>query len=228
MTLFAFLSVMVTSGSQAVYGTAIWDPVQLAAKTDNVVGLLYALVTVLVATLSVNIAANLVSPAFDFSNIAPRKISFRTGALVTSVLGVLIFPWKLYSDPQGYIFTWLGLVGGLLGTVAGILIADYWILRRGKLDLTDLYRAGGRYWYDGGWNWRAVVAFLVGGVLAVGGADFHPLIDGRPIPALSSLADYGWAVGLGTSMVLYVVLTLLTGKETEPVAEAAPSETVEA
>ncbi len=132
MTLFAFLSVLVTSGSQAVYGTAIWDPVQLAAKTDNVVGLLYALVTVLVATLSVNIAANLVSPAFDFSNIAPRKISFRTGALITSVLAVLIFPWKLYSDPQGYIFTWLGLVGGLLGTVAGILIADYWILRRGK------------------------------------------------------------------------------------------------
>jgi NCS1 family nucleobase:cation symporter-1 len=116
MTLFAFLSVMVTSGSQAVYGEAIWDPVQLAAKTDNVVGLLFALVTVLVATLSVNIAANLVSPAFDFSNIAPRKISFRAGALVTCVLGVLIFPWKLYSDPQGYIFTWLGLVGGLLGT----------------------------------------------------------------------------------------------------------------
>jgi NCS1 family nucleobase:cation symporter-1 len=152
MTLFAFLSVMVTSGSQAVYGEAIWDPVQLAAKTDNVFGLLYALVTVLVATLSVNIAANLVSPAFDFSNLAPRKINFRTGALATCVLGVLIFPWKLYSDPQGYIFTWLGLVGGLLGTVAGILIADYWILRRTKLDLADLYRTGGRYWYDGGWR----------------------------------------------------------------------------
>lgn len=117
MTLFALLSVMVTSGSQAVYGETIWDPVKLAAKTDNVVGLLFALVTVLVATLSVNIAANLVSPAFDFSNIAPRKLSFRTGALATCVLGVLIFPWKLYSDPQGYIFTWLGLVGGLLGTV---------------------------------------------------------------------------------------------------------------
>jgi NCS1 family nucleobase:cation symporter-1 len=212
MTLFAFLSVMVTSGSQAVYGEAIWDPVQLAAKTDNVFGLLFALVTVLVATLSVNVAANLVSPAFDFSNIAPRKISFRAGALATCVLGVLIFPWKLYSDPQGYIFTWLGLVGGLLGTVAGILIADYWILRRGKLDLADLYSAGGRYWYDNGWNWRAVVAFLVGGVLAVGGANFAPIIDGRPIPALSSLADYGWAVGLGTSMVLYLVLMVATGK----------------
>jgi NCS1 family nucleobase:cation symporter-1 len=213
MTLFALLSVMVTSGSQAVYGETIWDPVQLAAKTDNVVGLLFALVTVLVATLSVNIAANLVSPAFDFSNIAPRKISFRTGALVTCVLGVLIFPWKLYSDPEGYIFTWLGLVGGLLGTVAGILIADYWILRRGKLDLTDLYRTGGRYWYNAGWNWRAVVAFVVGGVLAVGGASFKPLIDGRPVAALEPLADYGWAVGLGTSMALYLALMLLRGRD---------------
>lgn len=117
------------------------------------------------------------------------------------------------SDPQGYIFTWLGLVGGLLGTVAGILIADYWILRRGSLGLGDLYRSGGRYWYEGGWNWRAVVAFVVGGVLAIGGADFHPLVDGRPIPALRPLADYGWAVGLGTSLVLYVVLMLLRGRE---------------
>lgn len=208
MTLFAFLSVLVTSGSQAVYGKPVWDPVQLAARTDSTVGLLYALVTVLVATLSVNIAANLVSPAFDFSHVAPRKVGFRTGALITCVLAVLIRPWKLYADPQGYIFTWLGLVGGLLGTVAGILIADYWILRRTRLDLGDLYRRGGRYWYGGGWNWRAVVAFLVGGVLAVGGADFHPLLDGRPLPVLSPLADYGWAVGLGTSMVLYLGLML--------------------
>ncbi len=97
--------------------------------------------------------------------------------------------------------------------MAGILIADYWILRRGSLDLADLYRRGGRYWYSGGWNWRAVVAFVVGGVLAIGGADFHPLVDGRPVPALSPLADYGWAVGLGTSMTLYLLLMLLRGRE---------------
>lgn len=124
---------------------------------------------------------------------------------------MLIFPWKLYSDPQGYIFTWLGLVGGLLGTVAGILVADYWLLRRTRLHLADLYRTGGRYWYAAGWNWRAVVSFLAGGVLAIGGASFKPLIDGRPIPSLASLADYGWAVGLGTSLVLYLALTALTG-----------------
>ncbi|GHG44285.1 hypothetical protein GCM10018980_22010 [Streptomyces capoamus] len=222
MTLFAFLSVLVTSGSQAVYGQPVWDPVQLAAKTDNAAGLLYALVTVLVATLSVNIAANLVSPAFDFSNVAPRKVSFRTGALITAVLAVLILPWKLYSDPRGYIFTWLGLVGGLLGTVAGILVADYWLVRRTRLDLADLYRAGGRYWYTGGWNWRAVVAFLAGGVLAVGGASLRPLTDGRPVPALAPLADYGWAVGLGTSLVLYLGLTRLTRGPARPPRTGRP------
>lgn len=213
MTLFALLSVLVTSGSQAVYGETVWDPVQLAAKTDNVFGLLFALVTVLVATLSVNIAANLVSSAFDFSNIAPRKVSFRAGALVTCVLGVLIFPWKLYSDPQGYIFTWLGLVGGLLGTVAGILIADYWILRRGKLDLVDLYRPGAATGTRAAGTGGPSSPSWPSGVLAVGGATFKPLVDGRPIPALKPLADYGWAVGLGTSMVLYVVLMLLRGKD---------------
>ncbi|CAM5740293.1 hypothetical protein SMICM304S_02736 [Streptomyces microflavus] len=122
----------------------------------------------LIATISVNIAANVVSPAYDLANLAPKFISFKGGALITGVVGVVIMPWKLTETPELYIFTWLGLVGGLLGTVAGILIADYWIVRRTVLDLADLYRPGGRYWYRGGWNWRAVAAFAVGGVLAVG------------------------------------------------------------
>ncbi|MFF7215371.1 NCS1 family nucleobase:cation symporter-1 [Streptomyces sp. NPDC008238] len=218
MTLFALLSVLVTSGSQAVYGEPIWDPVALAAKLDNWAAVLFALITVLVATLSVNIAANVVSPAFDLSNIAPRRISFRTGALITAVVGVVIFPWKLLASPQAYIFTWLGTVGGLLGTVAGILIADYWILRRTRLELADLYRSEGRYWYDGGWNWRALAAFVVGGVLAIGGS--HSGLDAKGvkqgpfpvdglIPFLKPLADYGWAVGLAASLLVYALLSRL-------------------
>ncbi|WP_431964123.1 NCS1 family nucleobase:cation symporter-1 [Actinacidiphila sp. bgisy160] len=218
MTLFALLSVLVTSGSQAVYGEPIWDPVALAAKLDNWAAVLFALITVLVATLSVNIAANVVSPAFDLSNIAPRRIGFRTGALITAVVGVVIFPWKLLASPQAYIFTWLGTVGGLLGTVAGILIADYWILRRTRLELADLYRTEGRYWYSGGWNWRAVAAFAVGGVLAIGGS--HSGLDAKGvkqgpfpvdglIPFLKPLADYGWAVGLAASLVVHVLLSRL-------------------
>jgi NCS1 family nucleobase:cation symporter-1 len=216
MTAFALLSVLVTSGSQAVYGTAIWDPVALTAKLDNWAGVLFALVTVLIATLSVNIAANTVSPAFDLSNMAPRHISFRTGALITAVVGIVIFPWKLISSPQAYIFTWLGTVGGLLGTVAGILIADYWVIRRTKLDLADLYTSGGRYWYDGGWNWRAVVSFVIGGVLAIGGSYSAPGSGPFPsdglIPFLKPLADYGWAVGLSAAFIAYAGLMWRGGR----------------
>ncbi|MGW4891852.1 NCS1 family nucleobase:cation symporter-1 [Kitasatospora sp. NPDC004240] len=218
MTAFAVLSVLVTSGSEAVYGEAIWDPVELTAKIDSAPGILFALITVLVATLSVNIAANVVSPAYDLANLAPRLIDFRTGALITGVVGIAIFPWKLLSSPQMYIFTWLGLVGGLLGTVAGVLIADYWICRRTRLHLAELYTPGsGRYWYRAGWNWRAVLAFVVGGVLAVGGSystldaagkKAGPFPTDGVIPVLRPLADYGWAVGFASAMLLYTALTL--------------------
>ncbi|MEV7467162.1 cytosine permease [Streptomyces kronopolitis] len=210
MTVFALLSVLVTSGSQAVYGAPIWDPVALAGKSDSVFGLLFALVTVLIATISVNIAANVVSPAYDLAHLAPKLITFRRGALITGVVGVVILPWKLTATPELYIFTWLGVVGGLLGTVAGILIADYWIIRRTVLDLTDLYRPGGRYWYASGWNWRAVLSFAVGGLLAVGGSYSRPGKGPFPtdglIPFLRPLADYGWAIGLCTALALYTLL----------------------
>ncbi|MFF3511729.1 NCS1 family nucleobase:cation symporter-1 [Streptomyces sp. NPDC004129] len=216
MTLFAILSVLVTSGSQAVYGAPIWDPIALSAKMSNTVGALFALLIVMVATLSVNIAANVVSPAYDLSNLLPRLVSFRTGALITGVVGILIMPWKLIANPHVYIFTWLGFVGGLLGTVAGILVADYWIVRRTRLALGELYRAEGRYWYTGGWNLRAVAAFVIGGVLAVGGS-YSTVVKGvkqGPFPAdgvipfLKPLADYGWAVGLASALLVYTLLSL--------------------
>ncbi|MFF4649238.1 NCS1 family nucleobase:cation symporter-1 [Streptomyces sp. NPDC001380] len=236
MTLFALLSVLVTSGSQAVYGKPIWDPIQLAARIDSIPGTLFALATVLVATLSVNIAANVVSPAYDLAHLAPRFVDFRKGALVTGVVGVVIFPWKLIENPSVYIFTWLGVVGGLLGTVAGILIADYWLLRRTRLDLLDLYTPEGRYWYAGGWNWRALTAFAAGGLLAVGGsystvdaegAAQGPFPTGGLVPLLKPLADYGWAVGLASALVLYLALSRLAPEArrrpaaAQPVGEAA-------
>ncbi|MFH8380546.1 NCS1 family nucleobase:cation symporter-1 [Kitasatospora sp. NPDC018058] len=220
MTLFALLSVLVTSGSEAVYGEPVWDPIKLAAKLENPVAILFALLTVLVATLSVNIAANVVSPAYDLTNLLPRFVNFRTGALITGVVGIVIFPWKLTADPHVYIYVWLGVVGGLLGTVAGVLIADYWVVRRTRLQLADLYRPFGAYWYAAGWNWRAVVALLVGGLLAVGGSyspvDGHGVkqgpfpVDGV-IPFLKPLADYGWAVGFASASVLYLGLSAVFG-----------------
>lgn len=212
MTLFALMSVMATSAAEKVYpGEPIWDPIQLAAKIDNWVGTLFALAIVMIATLSVNIAANLVSPSYDFANAAPRHINFRRGALITCVLSVLIFPWELISNPHVYIYTWLGVVGAILGPVAGILIADYWVVRRGRLVVRDLYRRdGGLYWYRGGWNWVAVGTFVISAILAAGGSYTAKGGDGPfptdgLIPFLKPLADYGWLIGLVVAIVLYSI-----------------------
>jgi NCS1 family nucleobase:cation symporter-1 len=203
----------VTSAATLVYHTTIWDPVQLTTKFPNTTVVVIGLIMVVLATMSVNVAANVVSPSYDFSNAAPRAVSFRTGGLITGVIGIAIQPWRLLTDPHVYIFTWLGFYGGVLGTIAGVLIAGYWVRARAKLSLGALYTRGGRYWYRGGWNWRAVVATVVGGVLSVGGAYSAPAGSGPfpvngLIPALKPLYDYSWAVGLGTGFVLYLVLSL--------------------
>ena len=167
---------------------------------------------VVLATMSVNLAANVVSPSYDFSNAAPRAVSFAIGGLITGVIGILIQPWRLLSDPHIYIFTWLGFYGGMLGAIAGVLIAGYWVRSRTKLALGDLYTRDGRYWFSGGWNWRAVVATVVGAVLSVGGAysaaGSGPFPADGLIPALKPLYDYSWVVGLGVGFALYLVLSL--------------------
>jgi nucleobase:cation symporter-1, NCS1 family len=150
-----------------------------------------------VATLAVNIAANVVSPANDFANAFPRLISFKTGGLITGLLGILMQPWKLLADASGYIFTWLLGYSGGLGSIAGVLIADYWVVRHRRLSLEDLYLPDGAYRYASGWNWRAVVATLAGCAFAWGGF---------VVPALRPLYDYAWFVGFGVAFVLHVIL----------------------
>ncbi|WP_051051057.1 NCS1 family nucleobase:cation symporter-1 [Nocardiopsis salina] len=210
MTAFSLLAVMVTAGTAAVYGEALWNPIDVVDRMDSGIGLLFAVFVVLLATVSTNIAANLVGPAYDLANLKPQWISFRTGALLTAVLGVLIMPWKLIEDESVYIFTWLGTVGGLLGAVAGILLADYWLLRRTRIDLPSLYTRDSRYWYSGGWNWRAMTAFGVGALLAVGGSNSPagegPFPTAGLIPVLAPLAEFGWVVGLFSALVLYWAL----------------------
>jgi len=230
MSFFSLIAVMITSGTVVIYGKAIWDPTQLAAKFSNPVIVTLGIVTLLVATVSVNVAANVVSPSYDFSNLAPKVISRRVGGLIAGVVGVVIMPWKLLTDPHVYIFDWLNFYGGILGTVAGVLVAGYWALKRTRLDPADLYRRGGQYWYAGGWSWQAVVATVVGAVLAVGGAN-TPAGTAGPFPAdglipfLKPLYDYSWAVGFGTGLVLYLVLALpsraAAAKPAAPAAVAA-------
>jgi len=196
-TMFAFaaMGVLITSASAILYGEPIWDPVKLVGRFQNPVVVGFAMFSVVVATLAVNIAANVVSPANDFANALPRWISFRTGGLITGIIGILMQPWRLLADPKGYIFAWLVGYSGGLGSIAGVLIADYWIVRRRRLDLADLYLPNGRY---AGWNPAAVIATLVGCALAWGGL---------VIPALRPLYDYAWFVGFFSAGAIYIGLS---------------------
>ena len=194
MFLFAAMGVLITSATAIIYGEAIWDPVKLVGKFHDPIVVAIAMFSVVVATLAVNIAANVVSPANDFANAMPRFISFKTGGLITGLIGIAMQPWRLLADPHGYIFTWLVGYSGGLGSIAGVLIADYWIVRRRTLRLADLYLPDGEY---GGWSMPAVIATLVGCALAWGGLVFPPL---RP------LYDYAWFVGFFAAGVVYVGL----------------------
>ncbi len=169
--------------------------------------------TVVVATLSVNIAANVVSPANDFANAFPRLISFRTGGLITGILGILMRPWRLLADPSGYIFQWLVGYSGGLGSIAGVLIVDYWVIRKKELQLGDLYRPLGAYTYAGGWNWRAVAATVIGCTLAW---------IGLLVPSMHTLYNYGWFVGFGSAALSYwAFMTVLTLRPASTKAAAA-------
>jgi nucleobase:cation symporter-1, NCS1 family len=194
MSLFAAMGVMITSATAIIYGEAIWDPVQLVGRFTSPVIVAISMFTVVVATLAVNIAANVVSPANDFANAFPRYVSFKTGGLLTGLLGIAIQPWRLLSDASGYIYTWLLGYSGGLGSLAGVLIADYWLLRRRELQLEDLYLSDGVY---RGWNWRAIAATAIGCALAWGGL---------VAPVLRPLYDYAWFVGFFAAGAAHLAL----------------------
>ncbi|RKT56022.1 NCS1 family nucleobase:cation symporter-1 [Saccharothrix australiensis] len=207
MSFIAVVAILTTSGAVARYGEAIWDPAELASRFDSTAVVLVALVALVAATVSANLAANVVSPAYDFSNAFPKRITFAAGGLLTGLIGVAIQPWRLISDPSGYVFAWLGFYGGLLGSVAGVLVAGYWVLARTRLALPDLYLAGrGAYWFRAGWNWRAVAATALGSLLAVGGAHGGPFPADGLLPPLAPLYDYNWVVGMVVGLVGHLAL----------------------
>ncbi|MGH9399285.1 MAG: NCS1 family nucleobase:cation symporter-1 [Thermoanaerobaculia bacterium] len=213
MSVFAAMGVLITSATLIIYGRAIWDPMQLAREFKAPVVVAISMFTAVVATLAVNIAANVVSPANDFANAFPRWIGFKTGGLITGLLGIAMQPWRLLSDPSQYIFTWLVGYSGGLGSIAGVLIADYWLVRRTRLRLEDLYMTDGAYRYAGGWNFRAVTATLVGCALAWGGL---------VVPALKPLYSYAWFVGFFAAGLIDWALSAArpaAAPEAEPAAE---------
>jgi NCS1 family nucleobase:cation symporter-1 len=208
MTAFAFIGVVVTSATTLVYGKTIWDPVDLAGKFDSPILISFAMLAVAISTLATNIAANIVSPANDFANLAPSKIDFKKGGYITGVLGAIIFPWKLIADPNGYIFTWLIAYSSLLGPIGGILIVDYFLIRKKVLVVEDLYSDTGRYWYRNGFNPNALIALISGVLPNVPG--FLTTIKAIPndsVPELiSGLYHYAWFVGFIISAAVYYLL----------------------
>jgi NCS1 family nucleobase:cation symporter-1 len=213
MTVFAMMGIVITSASAVIYEKAIWDPVELVGHFESRMLVAISMFTIVIATLGVNIAANVVSPANDFANLAPGAISFKTGGLITGILGVLMLPWKLIADPNGYIFKWLLGYSGGLGSIAGVLVADYWFVRGKHLRLADLYRRDGIYAYGApiaaegkasevryrgrGVNAAALVATALGCGLAWIGLVVKPL---------AVLYDYAWFAGAGGAGVAYVLL----------------------
>jgi NCS1 family nucleobase:cation symporter-1 len=202
MTFYSFIGVAVTSATVIIFGEALWDPVVVLSKLGHPLAVLVAMAALLVATLNVNVAANIVSPANDFSNLYPRRISFKMGGLITCVLGLVMQPWKLLESHGTYIFGWLVGYSSLLGPIAGVMIADYFVVRKKIIAVEDLYRRGGFYEFKRGTNWRAIGAL---------GAGIGVALVGLVLPALRPLYDYAWFVGFGVAFLVY--LALMRGAE---------------
>ncbi len=214
MTAFAFIGVTVTSATLIIYGVAIPDPVELMKRFDSVAVVLFATVVIFAAQLTTNMAANVVSPSNDFSNLNPKLISYVTGGLITAVIGVLMMPWKLLASMGDYIFTWLIGYSGLMGAIAGILICDYWVIRRQRLDLAGLFKTEGPYAYSNGFNWRAIVALVVAIAPVVPGFLRAAATPGGQVARpdfFDTLYTNAWFVTFGIGFVLYYLL--MRGRE---------------
>ncbi|MDQ4128063.1 MAG: NCS1 family nucleobase:cation symporter-1, partial [Actinomycetota bacterium] len=225
MTAFSFIGIAVTAATIVVFDKAIWDPVALVTQLaqNAPVILILAMIIIAIAQISTNMAANVVSPSFDFSNLAPKYISFKTGGLITAIIGVISFPWLLFDNVGAYIFTWLVGYGSLLGAIGAVMIVDYWIVRKRQLDLEELYKMDGRYSYSNGWNWRAIAAVFIGVIPVIPGflkAATTPGFAGvfENPTFIESLYNYGLFFTFGVSALAYLALSMLGGRP-EPARE---------
>jgi NCS1 family nucleobase:cation symporter-1 len=221
MGLLAALAVIVTSATVVLYGKALWDPVDVASRMTGA-AVLVALLILLIDTVSVNLAANLVGPAYDFSALAPRHVSYRMGGYITAGIALVMMPWKILESTQGYIFTWLIGYSALLGPIAGVLIVDYYFIRKTQLDVEQLYRQDGAYSYASGWNFAAVIAFAAGVLPNIPGflnnafpASFPHVSDG-----FKTIYTYAWFVGVLISAVVYGAIM-----KTRPLPALRPAQT---
>ncbi|MCM3623584.1 NCS1 family nucleobase:cation symporter-1 [Brevibacillus borstelensis] len=190
---FSFIGVAVASATVVIFGEAIWDPAAVLAKFSPL-AIFFGTIGIILATLTTNVAANVVAPARAIENLSPRKMSFGAGAIITGVVALVMQPWYILDNFGNYIFLWLGTYAALLGPIDGIAIADYWLVRKQRIHLTELYRTNGIYSYRGGYNWNAIWAMLLG--IAV------PFVS-RLIPGLGFIWDNAWTIGLFVSLIFY-------------------------
>jgi NCS1 family nucleobase:cation symporter-1 len=211
MALYSFIGVAVTSATTIIYGETLWDPIDVLTRFKNPLVLVGSLIALCIATLATNIAANVVSPANDFAQLAPRKITFRLGGLITGIIGIVMMPWKLVADPSGYIFTWLIGYSALLGPIGGVMIADYFAYRHRELSVPDLYSETGAYRYSGGFSWVAIIALLAGALPSLPGfLATIKLVDATAVPAfLMTLYNFAWLAGFAIAFVVYLLLRKL-------------------
>ena len=203
MTLYSFIGVAVTSATVVIYGVGIEDPVQLLSRFHSPITVVVSLLAIMLATLNVNIGANVVSPANDFSNLWPRRISFKIGGVITCFMGIAMMPWKLLANYNSFVVVWLGGYAAVLGSVAGILICDYFVIRRKHLVVDDLYLRAGAYEYSSGFNWRGIAALVAGSGIA---------LIGLVVPSVRFLYDYSWFVGFVVAFAMY--WSLMAGRAT--------------
>lgn len=209
MTAFAFIGVATTSATLLIYGKAIPNPVELMTRFDSIVVVLFATLVIFAAQLTTNMAANVVSPSNDFSNLNPKLISYVTGGLITAVIGILMMPWKLLASMGDYIFTWLIGYSGLMGAIAGIMICDYWVLRKQKLNLAELFKTNGIYSYSGGFNFLAIVSLIIAIAPVVPGFLRAATTPGGQVANpnfLDTLYTYAWFVTFALGFVVYFLL----------------------
>src|SRR5277367_2317783 len=197
MTFYSFIGIAVTSATVILFGRAIWDPVEVLSRLGNPLAVVVAMLALLLATLNVNVAANVVSPSNDFSNLYPRKISFKLGGVITCFIGLLMQPWRWLASHGSYVMGWLVGYSSFLGPIAGVMIADYYVLHKRVILADDLYQRGGAYEFSRGFNWRAIAALVAGVGVALSGLE---------IPALHGLYPYAWFVGFAVSFFIYLLL----------------------
>ncbi|HEY3862799.1 MAG TPA: NCS1 family nucleobase:cation symporter-1 [Verrucomicrobiae bacterium] len=215
MALYSFIGVAVTSATTIIYGKPVWDPVVVATRFKNPAVLIVAMISLCIATLATNIAANVVSPANDFAHLSPKKISFRLGGFITGIVGIVMMPWKLLANPSIYIFDWLGGYSALLGPIGGILIADYYVCRRRELDLAALYQPDGKYRHTGGFGLAALAALAIGILPSLPGflATVHAVPKENVAPIFLWIYSYAWFVGFAAAFVAYLLPRLFARKK---------------